>query len=117
MKYYLGVLNETYPVVNDKEILDEISKLQVKLFINRENINIQKDITKENNMKINRAWRDLWIDYKNVLIVDDELLNQFINLTGLSGDEIEDLMDWLLVNPHIDYNSFENVYNKYKESL
>ena len=33
LKHHLGLANGTYPIANDLDILDKISKLQVELFI------------------------------------------------------------------------------------
>ena len=93
LKYYLGIVDGLMPIINDQEILEEIGRLQAKLYINKQNFNIEESIKRAETFEKNKAWRFLWNDYRIRLIPDDNLLQEAVNILGVDNETLEDLLD------------------------
>ena len=93
LKYYFGLADGMMPITNDQEILDEIGKLQAKLFINKQNFDVEESIKRAENFEKDKAWRFLWNDYFRNLIPDKTLLANAVEVLGVDEDTLEDLLD------------------------
>ena len=93
LKYYFGLADGMMPIVNDQELLDEIGKLQAKLFISKQNFDVEESIKRAENFEKNKAWRFLWNDYFRKLIPDKQLLATAVEVLGVDEETLEDLLD------------------------
>ena len=117
LKHYLGLSDGMYPIVNDQEILDNIGKLQAKLFINRQNFDLQESIRNIESEEKNKTWRFLWNEYRRTLRMDEKLLKKAIEELGKNEEELEDILDWTYItNNQVDTNYWEDVLKKYEEN-
>ena len=95
LKYYLGKEEATYNIVKDEKILEEIGKLQVKLYMNKTKFNMEEELKKAEEFEKDKAWRFLWMKYEKTLMPEETLINNAIEATGLNRDTLEDMLDSL----------------------
>ena len=98
LKQYLGLADGIYPTANAKEVVDDIAKSQVKLFILNQNYDYekaQKDIEDE---KVNRVLRKLWNEYRKNLTVDEQLMSEALEVLPADAETLEDMLDFAYVN-------------------
>jgi len=115
LKHYLGYVNGTMPIVSDLDILDQIGKLQVKLFILNENFDAEESRKQAENFEKDKAWRFLWNDYRVKLIPDEQLLAEAEEKLQMHSETLEDLLDELYeVKDSINTESWDAVYEWWK---
>jgi hypothetical protein len=116
LKYYLGEANGMYPIIKDQEILDNIGKLQAKLYMNKQNFNIEENIKAAEEFEKDKAWRFLWNDYRVRLIPDETLMTSAVKELGIDEDTLEDILDEVYeAKDSIDTDSWKTVYEWYKK--
>jgi hypothetical protein len=116
LKYYLGESNGMYPIIKDQEILDNIGKLQAKLYMNKQNFNIEENIKAAEEFEKDKAWRFLWNDYRIRLIPDETLMTSAVKELGIDEDTLEDILDEVYeAKDSIDTDSWKTVYEWYKK--
>ena len=93
LKYYFGIVDGMMPIANDQELLDEIGRLQAKLYINKQNFNVEESIQRAETFEKNKAWRFLWNDYFRKLIPDKQLMATAVEVLGIDEETLEDLLD------------------------
>ena len=117
LKQYIGLADGIYPTADAQEIVDEIGKLQAKLFILNQNFDLEEGMRQIEQEKLNRPWRFLWNDYKRKLTINPQLMREASNALGVDEDTLEDILDFVYVNQ--DQFSFEltwtEVYNEYRK--
>ena len=104
LKHYLGYANGTYPVGNINEITDNIGKLQVELFLIKQNIDDEESKLEVENFEKDKAWRFLWNDYMVRLIPDGGLMDKAIEVlhketypqSGFQNARIRDIINLIL---------------------
>lgn len=116
LKHHLGLANGTYPIASDLDILDQISKLQVQLFILNENFDIEEGRREAEEFEKGKAWRFLWNDYFRRLIPDKQLMATAVEVLGVDEDTLEDILDEVYeVKDSIDtedWNAVKEWYDK-----
>ena len=119
LKHYFGYADGIFPIGNVNEITDKIGRLQVELFLINQNYNAEESRKNAENEERDKAWRFLWNDFKPSLIPDETLLEKAIEVLGINGEELEDILDWVYITDiNVNTNSWQEVlekYNKYKE--
>ena len=116
LKYYLGEANGMYPIIKDQEILDNIGKLQAKLYMNKQNFNIEENIKAAEEFEKDKAWRFLWNDYRVRLIPDETLMTSAVKELGIDEDTLEDILDEVYeAKDSIDTDSWKTVYEWYNK--
>ena len=119
LKHYFGYADGIFPIGNVNEITDKIGRLQVELFLINQNYDAEESRKNAENEERDKAWRFLWNDFKPSLIPDETLLEKAIEVLGINGEELEDILDWVYITDvNVDTNSWQEVlekYNKYKE--
>ena len=118
LKYYLGEANGMYPIIKDQEILDNIGKLQAKLYMNKQNFNIEENIKAAEEFEKDKAWRFLWNDYRIRLIPDETLMTSAVKELGIDEDTLEDILDEVYeAKDSIDTDSWKTVYEWYNKVI
>ena len=115
LKHHLGLADGTYPIVKDLDILDQISKLQVQLFILNENFDVEESRKQAEEFEKGKAWRFLWNDYRVRLIPDEQLLAEAEEKLQMHSETLEDLLDELYeVKDEVDTEDWDQVYDWWK---
>lgn len=118
LKHHLGLANGTYPIANDLDILDQISKLQVQLFILNENFDVEESRQRAEEFEKDKAWRFLWNDYRIRLIPDEMLMAKAVEELGIDEDTLEDLLDEVFeAKDNVDTDSWTTVYEWYQKVI
>ena len=119
LKQYIGLADGIYPTADAQEIVDEIGKLQAKLFILNQNFDLEEGIRQIEQEKLNRPWRFLWNDYKRRNTVNPQLMKEAINALGVDEATLEDILDFVDVNQEvlgIDL-TWNEVYTGYQKEM
>ena len=117
LKHYMGLVNGTHPVANDKEMLDKIGKLQVEFYMRNQNFDIHESMKNAEKFKKDKAWRFLWNDYRIRLIPNESLMETAVEVLGIDAEEMEEILDLTFVNrSEVDTNYWENVFESYCEN-
>ena len=117
LKHYFGYADGIFPIGNVNEIIDKIGKLQVELFLINQNYDAEERRKNAENEEIDKAWRFLWNDFRPTLIPDETLLKKAIEVLGINGEELEDILDWIYITDiKVDTNSWQEVLEKYNEN-
>ena len=118
LKHHLGLANGTYPIAKDLDILDQISKLQVQLFILNENYDVEESRQRAEEFEKDKAWRFLWNDYRARLIPDETLLASAVNELGIDEETLEDILDEVFeAKDSVDTDSWSKVYEWYNKVI
>ena len=117
LKNYLGYADGTVPIGNINETTEKISKLQAELFLMNQNYDAEESRRKAETEEKNKAWRFLWNDFRPRLIPDETLLEKAIELLGINGEKLEDILDWAYITDiKVDTNSWQEVLKAYTEN-
>jgi len=117
LKHYFGYADGIFPIGNVNEITDKIGRLQVELFLINQNYNAEESRKNAENEERNKAWRFLWNDFKPSLIPDETLLEKAIEVLGINGEELEDILDWVYITDiNVNTNSWQEVLKAYTEN-
>ena len=117
LKHYFGYADGIFPIGNVNEITDKIGRLQVELFLINQNYDAEESRKNAENEERDKAWRFLWNDFKSSLIPDETLLEKAIEVLGINGEELEDILDWVYITDiNIDTNSWQEVLKAYNEN-
>ena len=118
LKYYFGLVDGTVPIVNDQDILDEIGKLQAKLYIHKQNFDIEDSIKRAETFEKNKAWRFLWNDYRIRLIPDERLLTEAVEVLNVDAETLEDILDEVFeAKDNVDTDEWETVKDWYDKVI
>ena len=117
LKHYFGYADEIFPIGNVNEITEKIGRLQVELFLINQNYDAEESRKNAENEERDKAWRFLWNDFKPSLIPDETLLEKAIEVLGINGEELEDILDWVYITDiKVDTNSWQEVLKSYNEN-
>ena len=117
LKHYFGYADGIFPIGNVNEITDKIGRLQVELFLINQNYDYEESRKNAENEERNKAWRFLWNDFKPSLIPDETLLEKAIEVLGINGEELEDILDWVYITDiNVNTNSWQEVLKAYTEN-
>lgn len=117
LKHYFGYADGIFPIGNVNEITEKIGKLQVELFLINQNYDAEESRKNAENEERDKAWRFLWNDFKPSLIPDETLLEKAIEVLGINGEELEDILDWVYITDiNVDTNSWQEVLKAYTEN-
>ena len=117
LKHYFGYADGIFPIGNVNEITEKIGKLQVELFLINQNYDAEESRKNAENEERDKAWRFLWNDFKPSLIPDETLLEKAIEVLGINGEELEDILDWVYITDiNVNTNSWQEVLKAYNEN-
>ena len=117
LKHYFGYADGIFPIGNVNEITEKIGKLQVELFLINQNYDTEESRKNAENEERDKAWRFLWNDFKPSLIPDETLLEKAIEVLGINGEELEDILDWIYITDiNVNTNSWQEVLKAYTEN-
>lgn len=117
LKHYFGYADGIFPIGNVNEITEKIGKLQVELFLINQNYDAEESRKNAENEERDKAWRFLWNDFKPTLIPDETLLEKAIEILGINGEELEDILDWVYITDiNVNTNSWQEVLKAYNEN-
>ena len=117
LKHYFGYADGIFPIGNINEITDKIGRLQVELFLINQNYDAEESRKNAENEERDKAWRFLWNDFKSSLIPDETLLEKAIEVLGINGEELEDILDWVYITDiNVNTNSWQEVLKAYTEN-
>lgn len=117
LKHYFGYADGIFPIGNVNEITDKIGRLQVELFLINQNYNAEESRKNAENEERDKVWRFLWNDFKPSLIPDETLLEKAIEVLGINGEELEDILDWVYITDiNVNTNSWQEVLKAYNEN-
>jgi hypothetical protein len=116
LKHYFGYADGTFPIGNVDDIMNQIGKLQVELFLINENYDIEESRKQAEEFEKDKAWRFLWNDYRVKLIADPLLLSAAVKELDVDEDTLEDILDEVYENmAEVDSDSWEQVHEWYKK--
>ena len=98
LKQYLGLADGIYPTADAKDIIDDISKSQAKLFILNQNYDYEKAKKDVHDEKVNRTLRKLWNEYRKNMIVDEQSMSEALEILPVGAETLEDMLDFAYVN-------------------
>ena len=117
LKHYFGYADGIFPIGNVNEITEKIGKLQVELFLINQNYDAEESRKNAENEERDKAWRFLWNDFKPSLIPDETLLEKAIEVLGINGEELEDILDWVYITDiNVNTNAWQEVLKAYNEN-
>lgn len=117
LKHYFGYADGIFPIGNVNEITDKIGRLQVELFLINQNYDAEESRKNAEHEERDKAWRFLWNDFRPTLIPDETLLEKAIEVLGINGEELEDILDWVYITDvKVDTNSWQEVLKAYTEN-
>lgn len=117
LKHYFGYADGIFPIGDVNEITDKIGRLQVELFLINQNYDAEESRKNAENEERDKAWRFLWNDFKPTLIPDETLLKKAIEVLGINGEELEDILDWVYITDiNVNTNSWQEVLKAYTEN-
>ena len=117
LKHYFGYADGIFPIGNVNEITEKIGRLQVELFLINQNYDAEESRKNAENEERDKAWRFLWNDFKSSLIPDETLLEKAIEVLGINGEELEDILDWVYITDiNVNTNSWQEVLKAYNEN-
>lgn len=117
LNHYFGYADGIFPIGNVNEITDKIGRLQVELFLINQNYDAEESRKNAENEERDKAWRFLWNDFKPSLIPDETLLEKAIEVLGIDGEELEDILDWVYITDiKVDTNYWQEVLKAYNEN-
>ena len=117
LKHYFGYADGIFPIGNVNEITDKIGRLQVELFLINQNYDAEESRKNAENEERDKAWRFLWNDFRPSLIPDETLLEKAIEVLGINGEELEDILDWVYITDiNVNTNSWQEVLKAYNEN-
>jgi len=117
LKHYFGYADGIFPIGNVNEITDKIGRLQVELFLINQNYDAEESRKNAENEERDKSWRFLWNDFKPSLIPDETLLEKAIEVLGINGEELEDILDWVYITDiNVNTNSWQEVLKAYTEN-
>ena len=117
LKHYFGYADGIFPIGNVNEITDKIGRLQVELFLINQNYDAEESRKNAENEERDKAWRFLWNDFRPSLIPDETLLEKAIEVLGINGEELEDILDWVYITDiNVNTNSWQEVLKAYTEN-
>ncbi len=110
LKYYLGIEQVLYPTNDAQEILDKIKELQLQLFLLNEQGLSEEKLAEEHQEKIDKVWRDLYLKYRDELILSDSLMEEACKILDVDAELLEDMLDCV-----DDSNKFFNTWEEVKQ--
>lgn len=117
LKHYFGYADGIFPIGNVNEITEKIGRLQVELFLINQNYDAEESRKNAENEERDKAWRFLWNDFRPSLIPDETLLEKAIEVLGINGEELEDILDWVYITDiNVNTNSWQEVLKAYTEN-
>ena len=89
----------------------------LELFLINQNYDAEESRKNAENEERDKAWRFLWNDFKPSLIPDETLLEKAIEVLGINGEELEDILDWVYITDiNVNTNSWQEVLKAYNEN-
>jgi hypothetical protein len=118
LKQYLGIRNNLTPTSKMYELVENISKSQLELYLMNERSNIEEAQQKAAKDEINLAWRKLYATYRDTRTIEPRLLENAVKVLGVSSEELVDIVEVLFAfrnTVDIDVTEWVEVYNEYGE--
>jgi hypothetical protein len=118
LKQYLGIGNNLTPTSKMYELVENISKSQLELYLMNERSNIEEAQQKAAKDEINLAWRKLYATYRDTRTIEPRLLENAVKVLGVSSEELVDIVEVLFAfrnTVDIDVTEWTEVYNEYGE--
>ena len=118
LKQYLGIGNNLTPTSKMYELVENISKSQLELYLMNERSNIEEAQQKAAKDEINLAWRKLYATYRDTRTIEPRLLENAVKVLGVSSEELVDIVEVLFAfrnSTSIDVTEWTEVYNEYGE--
>jgi hypothetical protein len=118
LKQYLGIGNNLTPTSKMYELVENISKSQLELYLMNERSNIEEAQQKAAKDEINLAWRKLYATYRDTRTIEPRLLENAVKVLGVSSEELVDIVEVLFAfrnTVDIDVTEWVEVYNEYGE--
>ena len=116
LKNYLGVGNNLTPTYKMHELVETISKSQLKLYLMNQKENIEEAKEKAKKDEINYAWRALYTEYRDQRIINQDKLKHASETLNVSPEELTDIVEVCFVynrNDDVDVTEWLDVYNQY----
>lgn len=118
LKQYLGIGNNLTPTSKMYELVENISKSQLELYLMNERSNIEEAQQKAAKDEINLAWRKLYATYRDTRTIEPRLLENAVKVLGVSSEELVDIVEVLFAfrnSTDIDVTEWTEVYNEFGE--
>ena len=110
LKEFLGMNPGNYPTRTAHEIIDDIGRRQVDMHILNEQNKIEANIESMEQEKIDKVWRDLYLKYRDELILSDSLMEEACKILDVDAELLEDMLDCV-----DDSNKFFNTWEEVKQ--
>ena len=119
IKQYLGLADGVYPTAEAKEIVNEISLLQAKLYILNQNADLEQGMREIEEEKINRPWRFLFHDYRRRCNINQQFFEDALKVLPVDAETLEDVLDFAECNQdNLSLNcTWAEVWSKYQKEM
>jgi hypothetical protein len=98
------------------ELIEQIGDAQLQLYLMNERSHIEENKKKAAKQEINLAWRKLYTTYRDTRTIDEHLLQNAVEVLGVSGEELTDIVEVCFVfnrGDEVDVTEWSDVYEKY----
>lgn len=98
LKNYMGMVNGLYPTAKYKEMLDEIGRIQTKLYLMNQNFDFEKAQKEIEDEKLNKALRGVWFEYSKTLLPEGDAFENALSVLNVDAETLEDMLDFADMN-------------------
>lgn len=119
LRQYLGVGNNLAPTSKMHELIENISKSQLELYLINERGNIEEAKEKAAQQEINLAWRRLYTEYRDTKTINPDKLKYASETLGVSQEELTDIVevcDVFCRRDNVDVTEWVDVYKQYGDN-
>jgi hypothetical protein len=116
LKQYLGIGHNLVYTSQMHELIEQIGDAQLQLYLMNERSHIEENKKKAAKQEINLAWRKLYTTYRDTRTIDEHLLQNAVEVLGVSGEELTDIVEVCFVfnrGDEVDVTEWSDVYEKY----
>jgi hypothetical protein len=116
LKQYLGIGYNLIPTSKMKELVDNISKSQLELYLMNERGNIEEAQKKAAQQEINLSWRRLYTEYRDTRTINPTKLQHASETLQVSEEELVDIVEVCFAfsrNDGVDVTEWNDVFEHY----
>ena len=116
LKQYLGIGEALIHTSDMYNLIEEIGRCQLELYLMNERGNIEENKKKAAQQEINIAWRQLYTEYRDTKTINQDKLKHASEILNVPEEELTDIVEVCYVfsrNDEIDVTEWSEVYNQY----
>jgi hypothetical protein len=116
LKNYLGVGNQLVNTSDMHELVTNISKCQLELYLMNEKGKLKEAQEIVAKQEINIAWRSIYTEYRDTKTISQHKLDNAVELLGVPAQELKDIVEVCYVfnrRDNVDVTEWSEVFNQY----